>query len=542
MELARRATELEPASGLAWMNLGTVLRALGRLEEAMEAYAHANEQMPASAQLCTLIGSVWQEMEDFDQADAWYEALEFEPERLETRCALAAAISDAGDGAAAVEEFRKILAGHPDCFEAHVGLGDALWMEGDAEERTVASLRAAVALRPENAGTLANLANIQASAGDIEEANATNRAALAINPRCVPALTNLALNLRGKFPEADARTMADLLAAKWPLQGPRATLHFGLAHYHDGRKEFAQAAEHAVAANALHTEFKQVRGWNYQPEEYDRHIDGLIGAFGADFFRRTQGFGNDSEAPVFIVGMPRSGTTLTEQILASHPRAFGAGERNFAPRAFHSLPVLMGRPEAFACLADAGASEIRGLADWHLGQLRSLVEKAGLASGDVDRIVDKMPDNYSLLGWIVTLFPKARIIHCRRDVRDVAVSCWMTPFKELRWAFDLRHIGLRIVQYQRIMEHWRKVLPVPMLEIDYEETVADQAAQTRRLLDFVGLPWDDACLAFHKTERLVRTASVTQVRQPIYTRSVERWRSYAPALAPLLEILGPAQL
>ena len=141
-------------------------------------------------------------------------------------------------------------------------------------------------------------------------------------------------------------------------------------------------------------------------------------------------------------------------------------------------------------------------------------------------------------GWIATAFPKARIIHCRRDVREVAVSCWMTPFKEIRWAFDLRNIGLRILQYERIMEHWRKVLPVPMLEVDYEEMVADQEGQTRRLLDFVGLPWDDACLNFHRTERLVRTASVTQVRQPIYKRSLERWRHYEPVLGPLLEILG----
>ena len=539
LELARRAVEVEPDAGAAWMNLGTVLRVLGRLEEAMEAYAQASERMPESAELCTHIGGVWQETDDLVQAEAWYaRALEREPDRLETRCALASTIGDAGDTAAAVEEFRKILDGHPDCFAAHLGLGDALWGEGDAAG-AVAAMRAAVALRPENAHTLAGLANIQASAGEVAEANASNRAALAINPRCVPALSNLALNLRGKLPEADAAAMDELLSAEWPRQGPRASLHFGLAHYHDGRREYGRASAHAVAANALHTEFKRERGWCYEPEEYERHIGRMIAAFTPDFFRRTHGMGSTSAAPVFIVGMPRSGTTLTEQILASHPRAFGAGERSFASRAFHSLPALMGREaEVSDCLADAGPEEIRALADWHLGQLGSLVEKAGREICGTDQIIDKMPENFSLLGWIATAFPKARIIHCRRDVRDVAVSCWMTPFKELRWAFDLRHIGLRIRQYQRIMAHWRSVLPVPILEIDYEETVADQAAQTRRLLDFVGLPWDEACLAFHRTERLVRTASVTQVRQPIYKGSVERWRHYEAALAPLLEALG----
>lgn len=539
LELARRGTELEPAAGIPWMNLGTVLRTLGRVEEAMDAYGQAYERMPHSAELCTWIGSVWQEMDDLVQAESWYEkALEAEPDRLEARCGLASVLGDEGDGAAAVEEFRKILAEHPDCFEAQQGLGNALWGEGDAEG-AIAAMRSAVALRPENAGALAGLATILASAGNVEEANDSNRAALAINPRCIPALSNLALNLRGKLAEADAETMEELLKAKWPHQGPRSSLHFGLAHYWDGRKEFARAAEHAVAANALHTEYKRERGWHYQPEEYEHYVDQMIGTFSADHFRRTHGMGNDSETPVFIVGMPRSGTTLTEQILASHPRVFGAGERNFASRAFHSLPSLMGRSEeATDCLAEAGVTEIRALADWHLEQLRMLLEKAGLQSGGIDRVVDKMPDNYSVLGWIATAFPKARIIHCRRDMRDVAVSCWMTPFKEIRWAFDLRHIGLRILQYERIMEHWKKVLPVPVLEIDYEETVADQAGQTRRLLEFVGLPWDDACLDFHKTERLVRTASVTQVRQPIYKRSLERWRHYEAALGPLLEILG----
>ncbi|MEA5511294.1 sulfotransferase [Crocosphaera sp. UHCC 0190] len=195
-------------------------------------------------------------------------------------------------------------------------------------------------------------------------------------------------------------------------------------------------------------------------------------------------------------------------------------------------------PSIWDCLSQLSTAEIHPLADWHLAQLQALAEKAGLNSSQYQRIVDKMPDNYSLLGWLVTIFPNAKIIHCRRDVRDVAVSCWITQFKVLRWAFDLTHIAERINEYGRIMEHWRQNLPIPMLEIDYEETVADQVGQTRRLLEFIGLEWDDACLNFHKTERLVRTASVTQVRQPIYKRSVERWRRYEDTLQPLLERLN----
>jgi hypothetical protein len=167
------------------------------------------------------------------------------------------------------------------------------------------------------------------------------------------------------------------------------------------------------------------------------------------------------------------------------------------------------------------------LAGWHLDRLREL-------DGVHERVVDKMPDNYQCLGWIATLHPRAKIIHCRRDVRDVAVSCWITNFARIRWANDLEHLAERINEYLRLMAHYRAVLPIPILEVSYEHLVADQEGVTRRLLDFVGLEWDEACLSFHRTERLVRTASVAQVRQPIYQRSVARWKHYEEALQPFL--------
>lgn len=537
LALAERAAALEPGSDVARMNLGTILRTLDRLEEAMAAYAEAYAQRPDSAQLCTLIGSVWQEVDDLVQAHGWYaKALEREPGRLDARCGLAGTLRAAGDVAGAVARYREILGEHPDSFEALLGLGDALWEDGDAEG-AIAALRDAAALRPEHAHVLASLAAIQASAGDVTAANASNRAALAINPRCVLALANLAHNLRGALPAVDAQAMEALLQADWPRSGTRATLHFGLAHYYDGRKDYALAAQHAAAGNSLHWHHKAERGWHYDPEDYAAWMSRMMAVFTSDFFAHTRHYGHASEAPVFIVGMPRSGTTLTEQILASHPQIVGVGERPFAGRALYSLPGLMGRgDDALDCVVDAGPEAVAELAGWHLQQLRTLAEKAGRPA--VVRIVDKMPDNYSLLGWIALLFPKARIIHCRRDVRDVALSCWLTPFKEVRWAFDQHHIAQRIQHYQRIMDHWRRVLPVPMLEIDYEDMVADPAGQTRKLLDFLGLPFDAACLQFHETERLVRTASVTQVRQPIYTRSLARWRCYEQALAPLLAILS----
>ncbi|NER03046.1 MAG: tetratricopeptide repeat protein [Okeania sp. SIO3C4] len=541
LEYCRRAAEYEPKNSQWWMYLGIALRTLGQLEEAMDAYGKAYDLNPDSAMLCTLIGNIWQEISELQQAIGWYDkALAIEPERLDSHCAFAGATLDLGDSATAITRYREIIEQHPNYYKSYLGLSQALWEDGEAEE-AIAVAYQAVALKPENASTRSHLATILASAGDVEAANAANREALTVNPNCIPALVNLAQNLRGKLPEVDVQKMEQLLGAKWARERAKTSIHFGLAHYYDGCKNYGKAATHAIAANKLHTSYKQERGWDYNPDDYTQYIDKLIANFNAQFFQRTQGMGNPSTVPIFIVGMPRSGTTLTEQILASHPLVFGAGERSFAGKCFNSLPRLMGNlseATVWDCLPLLTQLQINQLADWHLAQLEELTSKVGLGSGNYQRIVDKMPDNYSLLGWIVTAFPNAKIIHCRRDVRDVAVSCWMTQFKSIRWAFDLTHIAERIKQYWRIMEHWRRVLPVPMLEIDYEETVANQTAQTLRLLDFIGLEWDDACMQFHKTERLVRTASVTQVRQPIYKRSVERWRRYEDVLQPLLELLA----
>src|SRR5262249_34972159 len=160
------------------------------------------------------------------------------------------------------------------------------------------------------------------------------------------------------------------------------------------------------------------------------------------------------------------------------------------------------------------------------------LDRLDALSGGHPKVVDKMPDNYQLLGWIAILFPRAKIIHCQRDVRDVALSCWITNFGRIRWANDLLHLAERINDYLRIMVHYEKFLPIPVCTVPYEQMVADQEGTTRRLLNFVGLDWDPACLDFHKTDRLVRTASVAQVRQPIYRRSVARWKHYERALQP----------
>ena len=181
---------------------------------------------------------------------------------------------------------------------------------------------------------------------------------------------------------------------------------------------------------------------------------------------------------------------------------------------------------AFDSPAGLNVASVEGLASRYLERLNEIDAAA-------PRIADKMPDNYQLLGFLAMLFPRAKFIHCRRDLRDVALSCWITNFSHIRWASDFEHIAARFRDYQRLMQHWRQVLPVPLLEIDYEETVADLEGVARRLVAWCELEWEPACLAFYQGQQPIRTASVTQVRQPIYTRSVARWKNYEKSLEPL---------
>ncbi len=302
----------------------------------------------------------------------------------------------------------------------------------------------------------------------------------------------------------------------------------------DGRGDYRGAAACLTQANALTLEDRGGHKPKYDPAEHEEFVDRLLEGFGPDFFSRTAGMGLATHRPVFVFGLPRSGTTLIEQVLASHSQVHGAGELRFARETWNSIPIVLGRTERpLDCVAGLDQTAILRLAQRHESQLTALT------GGATQRIVDKMPDNYLHLGFLAALFPGASFIHCRRDLRDVAVSCWMTDFRSIPWANDMGHVATRFRQYRRVMEHWNKVLPAPMLEVDYEETVADLERVARRLVAWCGLPWEPACLRFHETQRPIRTASVTQVRQPIYGTSVARWRNYETALADVFAALPP---
>jgi tetratricopeptide (TPR) repeat protein len=537
LEFSRRAASQASADVPSMQKLSEVLLEYGRLDEAMELLERALERAPNLPRLSLLIGMAWDELGEIGEARNWLgRAQQLDDTLLEARVRIAVLEAGIDNHQAALDILDAVLAIEPGRIDALVAKAKSRLSLGDVDG-AVADHREAIRRSPEAAGLHAALGATLSSAGDIPGAVACQRQALALNAKCVPAYAGLLTTLRHKASEAERDAAIALLDAPWMTEARRSALHFGLAAYYDGAGTWDAAAEHMVQANALRKAADARRYLTYEPAQYEAFADRIIETFNPALFDRLKGLGSDSERPVFIVGMPRSGTTLTEQIIASHPQAYGAGERPFARQGLALLPQIMERREddPLTCLASADRPALQAAAGWHLDRL------AALDGGAARRSVDKMPDNYSLLGWLAVLFPRARFIYCRRDPRDVALSCWVTNFSAIRWANDLDHLTQRLLQHRRLMEHWRTVLPVPVLEVDYEAVVADQEGQSRRLIDWLGLDWNERCLSFFETERLVRTASVTQVREPIYQRSVARWQRYETMLAPLLAAVREAQ-
>jgi tetratricopeptide (TPR) repeat protein len=533
----RAAVRLRPNMAEAHSNLGNVLRELGRLAEAKACYAEALRLQPNIAMLANNMGQVLQEEGKLDEAATWYQrGLAMDANLVRLHISLAGLFEEVEDYARASSHYESALRLYGKEADAHNGLGWVLHEQGrfaEAGER----FRTALQLKPDCVAAHCNLGTHSEEEGDLEEAERCFRAALRHDPRHAGAWSQLATLLRGKLPEDDEAAMHKLLAAGELTEPKQALLHFGLAQILDARAAYDEAAGHLKRANALSLNTWRRRGRSYDATAHSRFVEQVIAAFTPAFFERVQTWGVASDRPVFIVGLPRSGTTLLEQVLASHSQVFGAGELPLARADFAALDDDGDEARAFQALLRLDAARIQRLAVKHLDALRSLNESAS-------RVVDKMPDNYLYLGLLAVFFPKARFIHCRRDLRDVAVSCWMTNFRHIRWATDTDDIARRFHDYQWLMDHWRRVLPAPLLEVDYEEIVADLEVGARRIVSSCGLEWEPACLAFHESKRPVRTASVAQVRQPIYKRSVARWKHYESALGELFGKLsvGPGSV
>jgi tetratricopeptide (TPR) repeat protein len=527
----QEAVRLRPDLAALHHDLGNVLRALDRPAEARAAYREAVRLDPNLAAAHAQLGLTLRQEGRPDDAVRWlHRAVELQPDSATFWEHLAELHGELEEHAAAVSCWERVLALRPDRVGPHLALGWALQEDGRLAEAGE-HYHAAARLQPDSAAVQLHLGGLHEELGQLLEAEAAFRESIRRQPAFALPHARLATLLRGKLPDADRAALEARLADAQLPPGPQARLLFGLAHVLDARGDHARAADCLRQANALSRDLARGRR-DYAPAEHERFVDGVLRAFDLDLFRRRLAGDAETRRPVFVFGLPRSGTTLVEQVLASHPRIHGAGELRLGRQAFEALPDVLDRDEApLDCIPHLDAAALHRLAGPYLDRLRAL------DGGKAEHVVDKMPDNYLYLGFLALLFPRAVFIHCRRDLRDVAVSCWMTDFRSLRWANDPDHIAHRFRQYRRLMGHWHAVLPVPVHEVHYEETVADLEGVARRLVAACGQDWDPACLEFHRTPRPVRTASLTQVREPVYTRSVARWKHYEHELAGLFAAL-----
>ena len=527
----RTAVRLRPDLAEARNNLGNALRETGRLAEARQSYAEALRLNSNLAMTYNNMGQALHEENSLDDALAWYQrALQIDPRSARIHSNLASLLSEQEKYGEALTVYGRALELDPTYAEAHCGIGGVRHEQGEFEQAQ-AHYREALRHKPDLPAAHCALGTVREELADFEEAEQCWRTALRYDAGLAGAYSALATLLRGKLPDDDLVAMRRLLADPDLHDGRRSALQFGLAQVLDARGTYEEAAESLGQANALALAGARKRGQSYDPAAHAGFVTRMMEVCSPAFFERVRGFGLNSERPIFIVGLPRSGTTLTEQILASHSQVFGAGELRLGREDFEALAPR--EDQALEALAQLERTTARRIGAQHLEQLRAL-------NADRQRVADKMPDNYLYLGLLSVLFPQAKFIWCRRDLRDVAVSCWMTNFRHIRWANDTDHIASRFEEHQRIMAYWKRTLPAALPEVDYEETVADPEGVARRLVSWCGLEWEPGCLRFHEGKRPVRTASVSQVRQPIYKRSVARWRHYEKALGTLFERLGHA--
>ncbi|MGP0064173.1 MAG: tetratricopeptide repeat-containing sulfotransferase family protein [Isosphaeraceae bacterium] len=528
------AVELRPGQVESHLNLADACLALGRNLEARASYQRALRLDPDRGPAAAGLGIAAVRLQIPDEGLAWLRrAVELEPNSVEFLRQLGEAASTYGLRDEVRRCCDRMLAIDPDNASAHNTLGSIAHREGRRDEARARYLDA-VRLEPRLANAHFNLGILHEELGEKDDAEARFRMALSCDASHATALARIASMRRGTIADADVQAIHRLLESSSLPPTHCLKLLFGLADIHDGRSEFSLAADWLERANALGRDLLRMRGCPYSPDEHRRFLDDIVGAFTPALFQRLAGAGRETQRPVFIVGMPRSGTTLIEQVLASHPEVHGAGEIHLVRQSLDAIPGMMtwtGAPlEGVKRLLPLQVAE---LSLWHEERLRAI------DGGRSIRIVDKLPENYFYLGLIALLFPRAVVIHCRRDPRDVALSCWAADFAEVRWAYQYDHIAARFSQYRRLMEHWRAVLPASFAvhDVDYEAMVDDLEGASRRLVAALGLNWDPSCLEFHKTRRPVGSASQYQVRQPIYRTSVGRWKNYEKELAELFRLV-----
>ncbi len=492
-ELIGKAVRLRPDNPVAQYDLGQTQFAQGRLEDAAAAFG---------------------------------QALALKPDFAEAHNSLGNTRKNQGRLADAVTAYRHAVEVNPDFPEAHNNLGNALQELGKLDQ-AIASYHRALSIKPDYAEAQYNLGIALKNLGKLDQAIASYHRALSIKPDYAEAYRHLASVKNFSEYDNDIKIMEDAYAMPGLGDQQRMHLAFGLGKSFEDLGQYEKAFGFYLTGNAIK------RGtYEFSIESVEKNFEHLKKVFVRDFFDRHQGAGWPDETPIFILGMPRSGTTLVEQILASHPKVHGAGEVDHLHRIVASYFTEIDDARFAESLCQASTGDFLGAGGEYINKIRECADSA-------EFITDKML-NFRLIGMIKLMLPNAKIIHCRRDSLDTCLSIFKHYFSVdgHYYAYDLDELGRYYNLYRDLMNHWYSVLPDFIYDIHYEDVVADQEKQSRALLAYCGLEWDDACLEFYRTDRPIFTASAAQIRRPIYTDSVRSWERYENWLAPLLDELA----
>lgn len=562
--LLERATHLDPKLDKAWFTLGRALAMLGRGAEADAAFERSFELSPERRLMA--LAAEHQKEGRFDEAEHLYRRiLRHNPRnvdalRLLALIALRAERADEAEGlldkaislapdylaaildlgrlrkeqdryGAALECFDKVIALDPGNVQAHYLRGATLAPAAFTEEAIVA-YQQCLKFKPNHVAALLGLGHVLKAVGRYDEAVASYTECIRHSPESGETYWSLANLKTYRFDDATVAEMERRIAGAGLSPSSEVHFLFALGKAREDRGDFDRAWHYYRSGNT-----KQRALVSYDPVQTETMNDRLVRVFSAGFLQSRRGAGLADPAPIFIMGLPRSGSTLLEQVLASHSQVEGTSELPYLGRVATWLNRNradgINYPEAVCELAPANFAALgRDYLDYAQMHRRS----------GAPRFIDKMPNNFPSIGFLSLILPEAKIIDARRHPLDACLSCYRQLFaKGQTFTYDLTEIGEYWLQYQRMMDHWHDVLPGRVLTVQYEEVVSDFEAQARRLLDFCGLPWEDACLRFYESDRPVRTPSSEQVRQPIYDRSVGHWRNYESHLDELITVIEPVR-
>lgn len=546
------------------IHCGITYRMMGKHEHAIEHLHQALNLDKKNARAFHVLGMIYVDITDFPRAlECLENAAGLAPTEPQYHVSFAETLKKAGLDYEAGIELHRACEINPNYADSFIGYGQYL-LEHHRHDEAMECFEHAKSLAPTNLYIQERLGDTFAGLGNIEKAITIYDSVLLSEPDRINALLGKGQVYIDTGKSKEVNIIANQIIALDPVKphgyllksrsekskvgdglaqqligiaddnqldkDTQIAIHFALGKIFDDQNNYAQAFKHYAEGNELKNE-----RFSYTTDADNERFSTLIDYFDADFFDTYKHLGADSDMPIIIIGMPRSSTTLTEQIISSHPQVLAAGEVVFWTKSPTALPLRLGSHLDYpACVSNMLPEQAKEVAATY----ETTLKKIAGTNTNAKHITDKMPHNFLHLGLIALLFPKAKIIHTKRNPIDTCLSIFFQNFNDAHpYAFDLKNLGYHYKQYERIMDHWHEVLPGRIMDIQYEDTISDPEYWSRKLIEYIGLEWDDACLAPHKLERTVKTASHWQVRQPIYKTSVQRWKNYEPFLSDLINAL-----